>query len=612
MEDMETSAPKRRRTSPRTAAPVQTKTTTPTDSPPHPDAPSTKRPSFGSPTKASMERSNPEILRRRGSSSKKAKAGGILANYPFGRRDRLRPSLPPGFLPEPEPGEEDEGGDQGTEGILPPTPQHPDPVVSTPPSGIHHTPSKRPARSRQLAARIASSPLNPRPVDFPLSAAARIRGPTGHLRALPPLDPDAEKKGKRDALLANIADLESHLELARRESERVRSLGLVGLEPTPPEKAEEILALLDRCALPPEKEAAPDPARLWAEAALDPIALLPFGQAPSSSSLPSLFSAPTEAKADEADVALSHHPIPMTAAEALPYVQALTPLTFGSSISTLPPDPGEASSLRQRHVISVASSAPWAGLFAARIELTVDTGNHSVAQLRVPRLDPAATAELHPLVEVLCGDGGGNSALARNVNVLTWAMGTWLRSAVRRAEVWRRLDAELGSEEKLRELVAGMRTRKRRRRGRARPGGRKGSQKPAVGEEKDGEEEEEEEEEEKGRKAGSGTQDLLPYMGRTAMEFEIATRQDDGGRPGDGDADRARVRLQWKMEFDWAGEVRNKIGVLVGAPARWHQADDRARVASLPTLFDELLEAGEDPAVAVKKVVALLAGEPLG
>lgn len=38
--------------------------------------------------------------------------------------------------------------------------------------------------------------------------------------------------------------------------------------------------------------------------------------------------------------------------------------------------------------------------------------------------------------------------------------------------------------------------------------------------------------------------------------------------------------------------------------------DERKNIVGIPKIFDKLVQGGEDPLVAVKTVVALLAGEP--
>jgi hypothetical protein len=40
-----------------------------------------------------------------------------------------------------------------------------------------------------------------------------------------------------------------------------------------------------------------------------------------------------------------------------------------------------------------------------------------------------------------------------------------------------------------------------------------------------------------------------------------------------------------------------------------HNHDERGRLSGLPKLFDQLIQAGEEPLAAVRTVVCLLAGE---
>jgi hypothetical protein len=116
---------------------------------------------------------------------------------------------------------------------------------------------------------------------------------------------------------------------------------------------------------------------------------------------------------------------------------------------------------------------------------------------------------------------------------------------------------------------------------------------------------------------------LLRYMGRTCMDLDVPVL-------GGGEGEASALRVQWRIAFDWTGEARSEIGVLVGVPGKCkphlsvdtcrrvallltyragHQHDERGRLAGLPKLFDELIQAGEDPLDAVRTVVCLLAGE---
>ncbi|SPQ26733.1 58bd7750-8284-4cca-8698-044d9dd87a54 [Thermothielavioides terrestris] len=712
---METSAPKRRRTSPRTAVAVQPQTesepvsTTPPDPPPGSVA-AVNRPSFASPTRASLERFNPDILRRResqprrlrsspdapGSPSRAATpdstgsltralrtrlelrsgtrdgrppagsdADGVLRSPP--RRPARTPTTRPAPRPLPPPApEHDEellraiterrapGRSLGVlpeltvpEPELPPTPEHPDPVVSTPPSGIHNTPSRRPRRSRALAERLkSSSPLKqpslgpdvPPRKGLPLDLGLHSKkgqptgvppGPsptTAELRGLKPVDPDAEKKKLRDSLLAELSQLESDLDVISKENERIRQGHLSRQTPTLPANKDEILDVLGRHLLPPDDQPTkPDPVEDWLASALNPIAFLPFSKR-SSSGPPTLPPQTKDEEPEDLPPPVSHHPLPMTVDEALPYLQVFTPLTFTAHVSPLPRADEDDAPLLQHHTITASSTSP-RGLFTARIEMTVDTTTMTIASLAVPRLEPAAAAELGPFIDRIVVGGGGkggsngagtdekmpssssSSGLRNNVSVLGWAMGEWLRTAVQRARVWIALEREVaGGKDALREMVArqrarGRRPRRRRRRKRWVEEEQDGDGDGHAAEDGDGDEEDED---------GDGTvdsagkgyaaADLLPFMGRTCMDMEVPVL--DGGK-----GETSALRVQWRITFDWTGEARSEIGVLVGLPGKWYKHDERGQLSGLPKLFDELIQGGEEPIDAVRTVVCLLAGE---
>ncbi|KAL2261817.1 hypothetical protein VTK26DRAFT_3260 [Humicola hyalothermophila] len=743
---METSAPKRRRTSPRTAVPIQPETTTPRDDPPRTLA-AGGRPSFASPTRASLERFNPDILRRRESQPRRLRSspdapsasraatpdstGGLtralrtqLELRSGTRDDGPRPVSEEGSVlrsparrlgtgatatrpiprPLPPPGPDDDEDFLSAvpdrrplrslgvlpdvtvpEPQLPPTPERPDPVVSTPPSGIHNTPSRRPRRSRALAEKIKSSsplkqaptqppgsPTKGVPLDFgiPAKRSPEVAGTTSaaptaaELRGLKPADPDAEKKKLRDVLLAEIAQLERDLDVASKENERIRQARLARREPSPPTNERDILQLLRRHALPEPDADPPErdgPAAAWLASALNPIALLPFSKPTTSAPpLPKPIRPPTPSSSETAnDDIVSHHPLPMSAAEALPYLQVFSPLAFSAHVSPLPAtrsgDPsaaegGEAEErvpplLLQHHSIAVAPAPPLPrSLFAARVDMTVDTSTMQVVGLAVPRLDPSAEAELRGFLDTLVvapppprpphsssssSSSGGSSGLRGNVSVLCWAMGEWLRVAVQRAKVWAVLEREIGGGGgdgkvgRVAELVARMRAAAAA--GRKRKGGKRKRKRwvdqvvregeGGGGGDEDADEEQVEKEEEMADGLEAGKHDageLLPFMGRTSMDFEIPVldaRGGGGGGRGGGAGEVSALRVQWRIKFDWTGEARSEIGVLVGVPGKWHKSDERGRLSGIPGLFDDLIQGGEDPLTAVRTVVCLLAGE---
>ncbi|KAK1764366.1 hypothetical protein QBC33DRAFT_457494 [Phialemonium atrogriseum] len=673
---METSAAKRRKLSPQASVPIDNhESTTPQDAPPE----RLTRASYASPTKSSLSRHNPDVLKKRQAPAARLKApppgpaesainepprspvrkiGGAMASRP--RRSPIKPTPRP--LPPPGPDDDEEilnpflgrvlrrspaaaEPEVVPEPELPPTPQHPDPVVSTPPTGIHSTPSRRPRRSKALAEKIRSSPtkqqlpakepptkdaptreaptkqLPPNSREFQNGAHSNTiaapppaiheeqRGRDGQsphvstIRGVEPLDPDAEKRRQRDALLAEIKQLESDLDVMARENERIRLSHPAKIEAPAPKNGNELVGILRRHVTTSEKTSQPQLSPSWVQTALNPIAFLPFSKP--SSSLPTLFPEDSTSAEPDSEI-ISHHPIPMSAEEALPYLQVFTPLSFTSHISILPTDDADDPSLQRHSITATSASAP--GLLSARIEMTVDTRSHAVVDLAVPRLDPpAAAAELASVVERVgavarqrsdSDDVAGASAAAGNVAVLAWAIAEWLRLAVRRAKAWRALERELGTEEGVVESVGRMRARRRGRKGggAAGPGGEDGDAEVGDGYVDDGS---------VADVMGSlvDASDLLPYMGQRSMDFRVPAL---GG--GGGGAETADLRVQWRIEFDWTGEGRSRIGVLVGMPGKWHHADGRDRLSGIPALFDELLQQNDDPVASVRTIVALLAG----
>lgn len=497
---------------------------------------------------------------------------------------RVHPGVALGVLPEiaaPEP-------------ELPPTPEQPDPVVSTPPSGIHNTPSRRLKRNRALSEKQnGSSPLRKealRPPDLRKkgpskadlqAAAAQVEAPTptpAESRGLKAPHPDADKQKLRDSLLAEIAQLERDRDIVAKENERIRTARLSKRAPSPPSNAEEVLDLLVRHLLPRQPDVPkPDPIQDWLSLALNPIGLLPFSK-PGPQSQQQI--QPPE---EELPLPISHHPLPMTASEALPYLQVFTPLTFTSHVAPLPPTDNDTSTstpILQKHHITATSTSP-RGLFAARIEMTVNTTTMAITDLAVPALDPTAEAELRPFIDRIIAptstpttakSGPTSSGLHNNVSVLTWAMGEWVRVAMQRAKVWGALEKGVCAGKAALGEMVGKHREWARKRGKKAPGRRA----RRVGRERGedgGDDDDDDEASSQGREGsepGSDdlegskhetTADLLPFMGRTCMDLEIPLL--DSGR-----GEVSTLRVQWRILFDWTGEARSDIAVSVGVPGK--------------------------------------------
>ncbi|KAI8261907.1 hypothetical protein K4K58_000955 [Colletotrichum sp. SAR11_239] len=486
---------------------------------------------------------------------------------PFARRG-LRRSPPTGVIPqrsqpEPEPEPEPE---------LPPTPTQrgqADPVVTTPPAGIHDTPSKR---KRRPASPSKSSPLKQpplRPPEFSQKTKdpSKKAPPTVTREKSPTPDPNAELEAERDALEAEIAKLEADLDFATEENERIRrvqSLRSATGSSVPASKREQLFDLLQRHLVPPQKDKKPDVADEWFDLAMNPtswLSMASLGQTQPFTSKP---------QEEELPAPVSHHPIQMTAVEELPYLQAFTPFEFSGTTSILPRENEDEPLLRQHNIV-VRSAHP-AGLFMAKVEMTVDTEKLQINHLSVPRLDPAAVPELGPFIEKVA-NGGSNTHMRRNVSIITWAMAEWYRLAVERANVWHVLESELGDKENLVQSVAKIRTRRKKRR-------RKDDDDPSQDADSNlGD---------KDRAQNLTRGALLPHLGRTAFEIPI---------PDAVDEETSCLRIQWRIDFDWTGEAQRRLG------------DERGSLAAASKVFERLVQGNEGPMTAVRTVVALLAGD---
>ncbi|RSL91695.1 hypothetical protein CDV31_015407 [Fusarium ambrosium] len=377
-------------------------------------------------------------------------------------------------------------------------------------------------------------------------------------------DPDSAKKAERDALLDEMAKLKKDLETAQKENERIRVMQQSG-RVLAPSNQEAVIDLIQRQHLS-EADKDQQVSQQLVRAALNPTALLPFGKAIAPTP-----AAPVEDKQAEIK---SHHPVALTAEEELPYLELFTPFSISSNIAVMPVEADQP--LKQLHSITFRSrEIP--GVFTARMDMVVSATDLAILDLNMTALEPASKPELGPFVEKICA-GDCNRSMQKNIGILTWAMGEWLRVAVDRAELWCQLENSLGSQDGVLESTSQMRARKSRRR------------------------KSDEEDEESGftRVESVNKADLIRYMGQQYFDISIPQDDTDSG---------VMVRLEWKTEFDWTGEAESKLAVLMGVPGKWHQMDERGSLGKIPKLFSELVHGGEKPETAIRTIVALVAGE---
>lgn len=438
---------------------------------------------------------------------------------------------------------------------LPPTPTQrgiPDPVVTTPPTGIHDTPSKRARKSKSLGQKLKSSPLKPRDPrpEMPkepelaqekskpqenervaeLEPEVRLKPEKPKRRKsarfLVPEDPYASKKKARDELLKELQQLQADVALANQENERLRLHHESGkrrstLAPNP----EELVALLRRSTEQPSKPS-PKPSSIFKSIG----SFLPFSSRRRTQPV---------ASSDIEKPLPSHLPIVLD--DPLPYLQAFSPLNYTSTIVLLPSEqtsPESFSEVSEEPILqkhSIHASHP-TGLFAARITMTVNSSTPSITDIDVSSLDPSSEKELGAFVRERAA---GNGTLGKDINVICWAMGRWVELAIKRAAFWCAVEVDFTTP-KGREtaLQKGAKSKKRKRQGSA-----------IAGDEAS----EQEEEEHKNQKWTR--RQLLPHMGRTSMEI----------------VSEVELRIEWRIGFDWTGEAENSVsaGARVPKNCKW-------------------------------------------
>ncbi|KAF4626744.1 hypothetical protein G7Y89_g11413 [Cudoniella acicularis] len=478
---------------------------------------------------------------------------------------------------------------QPEEPDLPPTPTQrglADPIVTTPPTGIHDTPSKKTRRSRALAEKLKTSPLKPRDPLPPEPAKqveqrpepesqkpakaekpAKPEKPVARrksARFVLPEDPHAARKKTHDDLLKELQQLQADVTLANQENERLRihQDSKKRRVPAAP-NTHELLDLLTRSIQLPAKPK-PKPASVFKSIG----SFLPFSSRRKLQPV----------SVSDLEKPLPSH-LPLVLDDPLPYLQAFAPLKYTSTITLLSPEPVSPDSsvqsieqpVLQKHLIRASHPS---GLFAAKLSMIVDSSTLSITEIEFPKLDTAAEIELGPFVRARArGDG----TPGKDISVICWAMGRWTEVATKRARFWCAIESELCTPEAREKSLQKMRRgRKRKRQGSV-----------ILGEE---ENEEFEEEGELGSGGAWPIKEMLRHMGRTSMEISN---------------ENVEIFFEWRIGFDWTGEVESSFSATARSPQSWQKADDRKILSKIPNMFNGLVkESG--PLHAVRAVVGLL------
>lgn len=525
-----------------------------------------RRPSFASPTKASLARFNPSLLPRSASAGADNREvlldrGKNARAFIFGETDelatgdfsiernteeqaatgaesrtnarditprprnirRVRDSVPLQDVRE----EEEE---------LPATPSARDTEEQdTPRRGVlFSSPSKRPPRvkdhakgsqlkPKQAAPRIrTSTPVEASPAD------ERVILPEKQRRETP--DPEIEQKiRERAKLQREVEKLEREVEWYSRLVEKCRHEVAPGS--IAPSERKVLINYISKVSQTPEDE---DEQSMPTSNLL--CSFLPFSV--------HLVRPPRVEKMNEKPIP-SHRPLELD--DPLPYLQMFTPFSFTSEV-TLPTDADvdpAIALIQQKHTIGIVGPAK---LLIASLEATVDTLSHQVVKLELPKLSLWAEREL--------GTFALRKAQEKDLSTVCWAIGSYWEIAKKRAEYRHKCEAAFA------QLIP------------ERTNDDTENISPAT---------------EKSL-AKMSRQDLSRQLGREALEL-----QDQ----------HILLRITWRIGFDWTGEAESHIDVEPAFPRAWTEGDGQKSLSKIPETFQSLLQS-KGAFQATKAIVALL------
>jgi hypothetical protein len=167
--------------------------------------------------------------------------------------------------------------------------------------------------------------------------------------------------------------------------------------------------------------------------------------------------------------------------------------------------------------------------------MTVDTSNLSITSLDILRLDMNAETELGTFIRDRARREG---PLGKDVTTICWAMGRWTEVSIQRARFWCAVESEFGTAQARTKSLSRQRKKKRKRHG-------------SVVEDEEEVNAEGDEAEESSVQQKWTRKQLLPQIGRTSME--LANEE-------------VELRFEWRIRFDWTGEVDSHIAAIARLP----------------------------------------------
>ncbi|KAF2262771.1 hypothetical protein CC78DRAFT_582214 [Lojkania enalia] len=539
---MDEPASKRRKTSP---PEDRVRETSPLKKPP-------RRPSFSSPTKASLARSYPNLVplpSKPESRSGTLNPGNQALSNLFGRnqenptaegdgaddlrgqakagaeqrrssrnqnvtprrtRTQSRTSMPLGDVEEEEDG-------------LPTTPSgRASQQQDTPRRGIlFSTPSKRPPRSRDP---VKQPPQKSSPRHGGAHAEL-IRGSIqgGFEQALEDdvdeLAPEKEKrrfnpqleqkKQEKERLLRELQSLEQDIAQTLKEVRKERS----GYEALQPRERENLMRVFPRLInLNEGKEAESAVSNL-----LD--SFLPFAAQAIH---------PPQQKPAQEEPERSHRPIELD--DPVPYLQMFTPFTFTKYISLPEPYHPSQPDIHQIHTIEITGPQK---VLTATLTATINPLSNTIHTLQIHRLPHWATPELGPLTTSL--------AAKNDLQILCYALASYWQLSQKRAFFFHKCFREFAR------LIPG----------------RAPEDTENTSHIKD----------RKGDKMSR--RELKSQLGRDVLILQNR---------------HVLLRIVWRIRFEWTGDAVSDVTIQPAFPAIWHEEDDTNSLNKIPATFTSLVQ----------------------
>ncbi|KAF2660514.1 hypothetical protein K491DRAFT_621039 [Lophiostoma macrostomum CBS 122681] len=516
-----------------------------------------RRPSFASPTKASLARFNPNLLPTRPTSSdsatSKPDARGDILNrgkqaraFIFGNSEeqavqaeiaRNEDQTRAGASERPQSREQnvtprprrfnsrsrtstaqEHLNEEEAELPTSPTGRTTD-QRDTPRRGVlFSSPSKRPPR---LKANSQQSPLRLEPKELesrvltPIPPDTIDEEPVEIVpeRKMTPPDPEMEeRKREKERLLQELRGLEEDVAQCAAVIDKLQDQSDAQvLDRT---ERDDLISLINRISDPEEaaseKGAAPVSRLL--------CSFLPFSAFPVQ---------PPQSKAVRETTLPSHKPLELD--EPLPYLQMFTSFKFTSAVSVARSPGGNKSHSRQKHTLEIVGPQK---LLTSTLALTIDGITHEVIDLQVARLSSWASRELGAFVRI--------KADAKDVSTVCWAISSFWELAKKRAEFWHRCEGAFSH------LI---------------PGRTSNDTENVVVRGKPSE--------------AMVRKDLLRHLGRDILVLEDA---------------HVVLKITWRIGFDWTGEAVSTVGVEPAFPRIWSEADENDNLKKIPDTFSSLLE----------------------